>query len=210
MNYNLKSFIASAGIPAIDIFAPVYQPIRFDTFDSTESTSNNLVGVYAQDLMSIGDQFKILLGGRFDFATASYENLTGSVSNHQEDSAFSPRVGVVYQPVAPVSLYASWSRSFQPCDASSRNANNETFKPTEGEQFEVGVKSEFFDGRLAATLAAYQITKQNITTADPNDPTLSIQIGEQRSRGIEFDLAGRILPGLNIIASYYLHRCRNY
>ncbi|MEH1849807.1 MAG: TonB-dependent receptor [Nostoc sp.] len=46
------------------------------------------------------------------------------------------------------------------------------------------------------------MTKENITTADPNNPTFSIQIGEQRSRGIEFDLAGRILPGLNIIASY--------
>ncbi|MEH2462216.1 TonB-dependent siderophore receptor [Nostoc sp.] len=201
-SYNLKAFRASAGIPAIDIFDPIYQPIRYDTFRNSESASNNLVGVYAQDLISIGDQLKFLLGGRFDFAAASYENSTGSISNDREDTAFSPRVGVVYQPVPPVSLYASWSRSFQPSDASSRNANNETFKPTEGEQFEVGVKSEFFDGRLAATLAAYQITKQNITTADPNDPTLSIQIGEQRSRGIEFDLTGRVLPGLNIIASY--------
>lgn len=201
-NYNLKAFTASAGIPAIDIFDPVYQPIRYDQFDSTESASNNLVGVYAQDLISIGDHLKILLGGRFDFAAASYENSTGSISNDREDTAFSPRVGVVYQLVPSVSLYASWSRSFQPSDASSRNPNNETFKPTEGEQFEGGVKAEFLNGKLFATLAAYQITKQNIVTADPNNPTFSIQIGEQRSRGIEFDLTGRVLPGLNIIASY--------
>lgn len=58
------------------------------------------------------------------------------------------------------------------------------------------------DGRLAATLAAYQLTKQNIVVPDPANQILNIQIGEQRSRGIEFDVAGQILPGWNIIASY--------
>ena len=66
----------------------------------------------------------------------------------------------------------------------------------------MGVKTEFLDGRLAATLAAYQITKQNIVVADPDQPDFSIQLGEQRSRGIEFDIAGEILPGWKIIGSY--------
>jgi iron complex outermembrane receptor protein len=64
------------------------------------------------------------------------------------------------------------------------------------------VKTEFLEGRLAATLAAYQITKTNVITTDPNIPGFSIQVGEQRNRGLEFDLVGKVAPGLNLIATY--------
>ncbi|MEH2277489.1 MAG: TonB-dependent siderophore receptor [Nostoc sp.] len=175
---------------------------RGATKDFAERRHQDLLGVYAQDFISIGDKVKILLGGRFDIAAASQKDRINGVSLDQENSAFSPRVGVVYQPIAPISLYASYSRSFQPARASSRNGDSKPFEPTIGEQFEVGVKSEFLDGRLAATLAAYQLTKQNIVVTDPNNPRFSLQVGEQRSRGIEFDVAGQILPGWNIIASY--------
>jgi iron complex outermembrane receptor protein len=72
----------------------------------------------------------------------------------------------------------------------------------------VGVKTDFLDGRLSATLAAYNITRTNVLTPDP-DPDLAargfqVQVGEQRSRGVEFDVAGEILPGWKITASYAL------
>jgi iron complex outermembrane receptor protein len=199
--YDLRSFEASAGVPTIDIFNPVYTPIDFDTFRDSSAASQNTIGFYAQNLISLGDQFKILLGGRFDIASGSYEDSTGTAFE-QEDTAFSPRVGVVYKPIQTVSLYASWSRSFLPTPVSSRNLDGTPFEPTKGEQFEVGVKTEFLEGRLAATLAAYQITKTNVITTDPNIPGFSIQVGEQRNRGLEFDLVGKVAPGLNLIATY--------
>jgi iron complex outermembrane recepter protein len=201
-SYDLDRFESSSGIPAIDIFNPVYEPVDFDEFISTENADQNTVGLYAQDLISFGEKFKVLVGGRLDFATTSYENSESQAAYENGDSGFSPRVGLVYQPIKPVSLYGSWSRSFQPALASSVNADNTTFEPTKGEQFEVGVKTEFLDGKLATTLAAYQITKENVTTEDPNDPALSIQVGEQQSKGIELDVNGKILPGWNIIAGY--------
>ncbi len=73
---------------------------------------------------------------------------------------------------------------------------------SEGEQFEVGVKQDLIQDRLSATLTFYQITKQNVLTPDPVAPTFSIVTGEQKSRGVELDLAGEILPGWNIIAFY--------
>ncbi|NJK28690.1 MAG: TonB-dependent siderophore receptor [Acaryochloris sp. SU_5_25] len=199
--YDLRSLEASAGVPPIDIFNPVYTPIDFDTFRDSSEASQNTIGLYAQNLISIGEQFTILLGGRFDIASGSYEDSSGTAFE-QEDTAFSPRVGVVYKPIQPVSLYASWSRSFLPSSVSSRNLDGTPFEPTKGEQFEVGVKTEFLEGRLAATLAAYQITKTNVITTDPNIPGFSIQVGEQRNRGLEFDLVGRVAPGLNLIATY--------
>ncbi|MGI2903099.1 TonB-dependent siderophore receptor [Tolypothrix sp. VBCCA 56010] len=194
----------SIAIPAINIFNPNYSRPPFERIPTAyRNEIQNFIGVYAQDLISIGDNLKILLGGRFDYAEGSTnDQIPSRLPTEQEDSAFSPRVGIVYQPIQPVSLYASWTRSFQPSRPVLGNADGTPFKPTTGEQFEVGVKTEFLDGRLAATLAAYQLTKQNIVVTDPVNPRLNLQVGEQQSRGIEFDLAGQILPGWNIIASY--------
>ena len=80
--------------------------------------------------------------------------------------------------------------------------DNEPFDPQRGTGFEVGVKADFLDNRLSSTLALYDINLSNILTSDPNNPGFSIQVSEQRSQGIELDIAGEILPGWNVIATY--------
>lgn len=187
----------------IDVFEPQYGNFGTDTevTFSSISTGDN-IGIYAQDLLSIGEQIKVLLGGRFDVAfSRAVDRLFPEFSAMPDAvTGFAPRVGVVYQPIEPVSLYANWSRSFVPQFGTDRERN--LFVPIEGEQFEVGIKTEFLNGRLAAILSAYQITRQNDFQPDPTDPNFSIQIGEQRSRGIDFDLRGELLPGLRLIANY--------
>lgn len=185
----------------LDIFNPNYDVELPDipgepTF--TYTTQRDTLGIYLQDQITLRDNLKLLVGGRFDlfrrkddFGTPESETLT----------AFNPRLGIVYQPIQPISFYANYARSFQPDRFLGRSITNEPFKPTEGEQYEIGVKADI-SSRLAATLAAFQITKTNVLTPDPNDPNFSIQVGEQRSRGIELDISGEILPGWNIIASY--------
>lgn len=200
-----ESFELFFGSDTIDLFDPDYGNRDFGLergYDATQRRS--YVGVYAQELISILDNLKLLLGARYDLANQEYiGRLEGESTLFQQDTQFSPRIGIVYQPIPPVSLYGSWSRSFFPLgDFGDRNADGTPFEPTTGEQFEVGVKTEFLDGRLAATLTAYEITRQNVLTDDPDRPNFRIQIGEQRSRGIEFDVAGEILPGWNLIASY--------
>ncbi|MCU0533543.1 MAG: TonB-dependent siderophore receptor [Hydrococcus sp. Prado102] len=187
----------------IDVFDPQYGNFRTDTEITTSSfTTGDNIGIYAQDLLSIGEKVKLLLGGRFDIVFSRTEDRLFPEFSVTQDTItnFAPRVGIVYQPIEPVSLYASWSRSFDPEFGTDREGN--PFVPIEGEQFEVGVKTEFLNGRLAATLSAYQITRQNDLQPDPVDPNFSIQIGEQRSRGIDFDLRGEPLPGLRLIANY--------
>ena len=68
--------------------------------------------------------------------------------------------------------------------------------------FEFGVKSELLSGKLAATLAYFDITRRNVASDDPDNPFFFVATGEQRSRGIEVDVIGEILPGWNILASY--------
>jgi iron complex outermembrane recepter protein len=194
-------FFESGDAGSIDIFNPVYEstiPPLERTFDS--KTEIDTVGVYLQDQITLAENLKLLLGGRLDFIdTKDTDNFTDA-STSQSDRAFSPRVGIVYQPIPDISLYANFSQSFLP--NSGRSANNSPFDPERGTQYEVGVKADLLGGRLSSTLAFYQITKTNVLTTDPNDDLFSVQTGEQRSRGIELDVAGEISPGWNIIASF--------
>ncbi|MCL6751724.1 TonB-dependent siderophore receptor [Nostoc sp. CCCryo 231-06] len=189
----------------LDIFNPNYDvdlPDIPDEQTSSWTTRRDTLGIYLQDQITFADNLKVLIGGRFD---AFQRKETGFAETTTEESlsAFSPRVGIVYQPIQPISLYASYTQSFKPERFFGRSATNDPFKPTKGTQYEVGIKADISE-KFSATLAAYQITKTNVVTDDPNnsDPNFSIQVGEQRSRGIELDIGGEILPGLNIIASY--------
>ncbi|MEH2182885.1 TonB-dependent siderophore receptor [Nostoc sp.] len=185
--------------PSIDIYNPVYgQTPGNITRILKRKLSYNQLGVYVQDQLAIAPNLKLVLGGRGDFARQ--RDVINSSLSDQSDSAFSPRLGIVYQPIPPVSLYASYSRSFDQAIGTSANGN--TFVPTRGTQYEVGVKTDLLNNKLSATLALYQLTQSNIVTTDLNDPTFSIQVGEQRSRGVELFFTGELAPGWNIIAAY--------
>jgi iron complex outermembrane recepter protein len=192
--------------PSLNIFDPDYevlpQPILEDLTVLARDSSSTLdvFGIYIQDLISITDNLKLLLGGRFDFA--DQESVFNDSPSSRYDEAFNPRIGLVYQPIEPLSLYASYSRSFAPNFGTT--SDGETLEPERGTQYEIGARAELLDGRLSTNLAFYDLTKVNIADTDPNDPTSTffVPIGEQRSRGVELDVAGEILPGWNLIASY--------
>lgn len=123
-------------------------------------------GVYLQDQITFSDNLKLLIGGRYDWS--SYESeiadfgLFGNTVDDpvQRNGAFSPRIGLVYQPIEAVSLYASYSSSFR--QSPGFKPDGRFFEPMKGTQYEVGVKTDFLDGRLSATLAAYYLTKTNV------------------------------------------------
>jgi iron complex outermembrane recepter protein len=191
--------------PNINIFNPIYNTRpRPDLSElglvRNDSNTTDGFGIFLQDRIAITDNLKFLVGGRFDTTTQRRtDKLDNNSETSQADRAFSPRIGVVYQPIQPISLYASYSQSFAP--NSGVRVDGSILEPTRGNQYEVGIKAEI-DKRFTATLSAYQITKTNVATTDPNNDAFSIPIGEQSSRGIEFDVSGTILPGWNVIASY--------
>ncbi|AFY49088.1 TonB-dependent siderophore receptor [Nostoc sp. PCC 7524] len=192
--------------PSINIFNPVYNVIPRPALSELtnvvrdgKSTTDSL-GIYLQDQIAFSDKFKLMLGGRFDVVEQDQFDRLSDTRTLQYDEAFTPRIGVVYQPIKPISLYASYSRSFVPNFA--QRADGTFLPPERGNQYEVGIKADLNE-KFSATLAAYEITRTNIATPDPNDPDgFSIPVGEQRSRGIELDISGEILPGWNIIAAY--------
>ncbi|BAZ18236.1 TonB-dependent siderophore receptor (plasmid) [Calothrix sp. NIES-4071] len=160
------------------------------------------IGLFAQNLIELQPNIKLLLGGRLDFNDYTNEDrVSGDIVNEQSNTRFSPRVGIVYQPSDTTSLYFNWTNGFSP-QFQARSITNAQFEPQKTEQFEVGVKQNFLNNKLLATLAFFQVTKQNVLTPDLVDSRFSIQTGEQRSRGIELDVAGEVLPGWKIIANY--------
>jgi iron complex outermembrane recepter protein len=202
--YRFTYKFVESEIAPIDIFNPVYgakPSVPFvPAFGDVYGT--DAISFYAQDLITLNNELKLLLGGRLDIARSIDRNLiTNELVLDATDTAFSPRLGIVYQPIEPISLYFSYATSFNPV-LFGTSATGQPFKPERGQQFEVGVKADLIRDRLSATLAAYEITKQNVLITDPDDDRFSIQTGEQKSRGIEFSLAGKLTEGWNTILSY--------
>ncbi|MEM6520812.1 MAG: TonB-dependent siderophore receptor [Cyanobacteria bacterium P01_C01_bin.70] len=168
-------------------------------------------GVILQNQIQLLPNLTVLLGGRLDVGSQERQTepvfIPGFISSpgadeQQDFSKFSPRVGIVYQPIDPVYLYASYSQSFRPNTLAQTTVDGDFLDPEEAEQFEVGVKAELLDGRLAATLAFFDITLENIAASDPNNSAFIVPIGQQTNRGVELAVQGEILPGWNVIASY--------
>lgn len=208
-------FDGDSSINAIDFHNPVHGSpgvgALVPVFGSEYGAEN--VAVYWQDLVTlIQDQpgiykFNIMAGGRYDhFLDTYYQDLArhgGAESSYDTDGNYTSQAGMVYQPVEDTSLYVGWSESFERFSLfSGIGPNNEQADFERGTSIEWGVKQEFFEDRLSANLNFFHTKKTDVITDDPLDPNLNIQVGEQRSKGVELDIVGEITPGWNAIAYY--------
>jgi len=201
-------FLTDAG--PFDIFNPNYDPERFfgdtdlnERIGTDSFTRSTNLGLYGQTQLNISDNFIVLLGGRLDFADQFFQDVANRADPSPistSDTAFSPRVGLVFKPAENVSLYASYTESFNP--VIGRAQDGELFEPERGTQIEGGIKADLLGDRLFVTLAYYDLRRSNVLTQDPANPGFQVQVGEQASNGVELDIAGEILPGWNIIANY--------
>ena len=178
-------------------------------------TNTNRFGIYAQDLISLTDKFKVLAGVRWSWQEAQAET-TDLTKNptiidkaaKRMDQAFTPRVGLVYQPSKDISLFASYSNSFTP--NSGTTVDLKVIKPSLIDQYEVGIKHDFLRGLLSTNITLYQIENSNLAqTAEfkadgsPNtDSSIKLLSGSTKSKGVELDITARPIDGLSIIAGY--------
>jgi iron complex outermembrane receptor protein len=192
---------------ALNVYAPDYSQLEsYYRNPSFVVTGSRWFGVYGQDMISfLDDRVHVLLGGRYDWAeTASNRSRTSpemalATYTTAYNQGFSPRVGVVYQPLPWLSLYGNFTQSL---GANQTTTQNIPLPPQRGEQYEGGVKAELFDARLLLTMAYFDITKTNVPVTDPNNAANTLTIGKARSQGFEFDLTGRIDDNWSVIANY--------
>ncbi|MCK0136057.1 TonB-dependent receptor [Arenibacter sp. S6351L] len=186
-----------------NIYNPIYGnsiPLNFDRSIPIQHRNGgvpyngNIVrAYYLQDEMGfLNDKIRLTLAGRYT------ELMTRGKQN--QDNKFSPRIGVSVDVSSSFAAYALYDQSFLP--ANGVDFNGYIFDPIEANDIEGGIKKSFFNGMLKTSLGAYQITKQNVLVTDPEHPDFSIQLGEVRSKGIEFDLQGELTPELNLILNY--------
>ena len=193
---------ANGPVPGINIFHPDSDQALPGTRSVTSwHIRHDDVSFYVQDEVRIFDVLRVIGGVRFDALWERDEDpVTGNVRRDQSFTNFAPRAGLLYQPVPIFAAYFNYSQSFQP--AAGTNPDGEGFEPVKGEGLELGAKLDPLKGRLLATLALYQITKQNVLNPDPLRVNFQVQTGQERSRGLELEVQGTILPGWNVIGAY--------
>jgi iron complex outermembrane receptor protein len=176
-------------------------------------TETTRFGIYAQDLISFGEKFKALVGIRYSYQEAKPEtyNITANTVTEEairNDRAFSPKVGLIYQPTKSITLFSSYSNSFTP--NTGVNINNEAIEPSIIDQIEAGIKNEFWKGKLTTNITLYQIINSNLAQTAEFDANGNINTntnvkalsGETTSKGIELDVTYRPLDDFNIMTGY--------
>lgn len=162
---------------------------------------NDNYGIYFQDQLSYGEHWLLTLGGRQDWADGSVDDRLAGVTQGQDDDKFTYRGGLTYLTDFGVAPYVSYATSFLPTQGA--DVDGKPFKPTEGRQYEVGIKYQPTGYNALFTIAAYDLTKENVLTPDPeNGPLAATQVGEIRSRGIELEATASPIAGLNFTAAY--------
>lgn len=175
---------------------------------TTTTAPVNRVGVYAQDLIHLSNRFKLLAGLRYSYQQTTSELYTfssqkTSVSNNY-DGAFSPRLGLVFQPSQAHSIFASYSNSFTL--NTGVDINNKALPPSLIDQYEVGVKNELFNGLLSANLTAYRILNNNLAqNVLVNATTYAYtkeMVGSVQSEGLELDVSTKPFAGFSFTGGY--------
>ena len=202
-----------ANYDKINIFDLDLYPQRTDipTAKNTKivKTKTNRFGIYAQDLISLTKKIKVLTGIRWSWQEAkSNTYIETALPNKHLDDAFTPKIGLVYQPTKNISLFSSYSSSFTP--NTGNTIYGEPIKASIIDQYEIGIKKDFWKGILSTNVTLYKIVNSNLAqTAElkadgsiNTDTNVKILSGETNSEGIEIDISAKPFEGLNIMAGY--------
>lgn len=204
-SYNrLNSTQAFGSVGSIDLFAPV-EPGTPPVITSRNNRNAEVrnYAAYAQDQIGLTDQWKAVLGLRFDHVNAQIRRLDTRTSSQRKFDDFSYRVGLVYQPLPVWSLYASYVTATKPVTIFASVPTARIFKPERAEQWEAGVKSTLLDNRFVTTLAYFAIDKENIqVTRNTATGPVTDQIGKQQSRGVELDIDYLLTRDWRVTANY--------
>jgi iron complex outermembrane receptor protein len=157
----------------------------------------------------------VLAGVRYSYVYSDQPDSTNLLTNVKSkgkskyDNAFSPRLGLVYKPLPTTSVFVSYSNSFNVNTGIDINGN--VLDPSVINQYEVGIKNDFFKGKLSANVTAYRIKNNNLSQTAPfladgvtpnNNSAIKALVGETTSDGIEVDLAAHPVAGLDVLAGY--------
>ena len=164
-----------------------------DRFIDQRRTKVGNLGLYIEDFLNLTDSLKLALSYRRDISRVKSFDLKNS--NNDFTKTFhgnSWRIGALYDILPTLTLYGQWSGAAEPpSQIVTLPASRQDFDLTKSRQWEMGVKGSFFEDRVQATVAFFDLTRKNILTRDTSDPTTVQQIGQQSSQGMELAVGYR-------------------
>jgi iron complex outermembrane receptor protein len=189
------------GASSLDVTNPVYgQPVGPFATAINSDQSLRQAGIYLQDQIEI-DRLRGVFGVRHDWANQDTDNLLAGTSSDQSNDATSYRAGLLYLFDNGIAPYASYSTSFEP--VTSTGQGGRSFKPTEAQQYEVGIKYQPSGLDALLTVSAFDIRQQNVVSFNALSG-FNEQQGETHSRGLEFEARGNLGGNLELIAALSL------
>jgi catecholate siderophore receptor len=185
---------------------PVFPTVTFPAISRDTISNVESVSAYVQDQISLGEQFQVVAGLRYDRF-----NITGVDRQPNPDRPFarvdnklSPRLGLIYKPQPGVSIYGSYSQSFLPRSGDqflTLSTTQQNLEPEEFTNHEIGAKWDIRPD-LNFTAAVFRLDRTNATTPDPLNPTVMINVGATRTEGLEAAITGRVRANWQISGGY--------
>ena len=210
-NFRNTGFFSSLGANVTTFNAPLSSPtvslplaFRQNATDADNHGVTTIASVYAQDQVALSGQVEAVVGLRFDSFNADVTNNRTASDFTSDDGLVSPRLGLIYKPIQPLSLYGSYSLTYLPRageQLSSLSLTNQALDPEEFRNYEVGVKWDVVPS-FSFTAALYRLDRGNVIVPDPNDPTASILVDAQRTKGLELGVNGYLTRAWSMAGGY--------
>jgi iron complex outermembrane receptor protein len=218
--YYIPDYIQSGSLdpdPAnpFNIHNPNNGPVTLPVFDRNTPlsergkdwvTKEKYQSVYVQDELGFfNDKLRLTIAGRFTHAT-TFDASADAEHQNTNDRKITPRIGISYSINSATSVYGVYDQAFLPQTGNIFGGGK--VKPITGNNMELGIKRDWFGGKWSTSLSAYQILKNNQLVSDHAHPDTAgnlnyvIQLGQTKTRGIEFDARGEIINGLSLMVNY--------
>ncbi|WP_229213935.1 TonB-dependent receptor [Dyadobacter psychrotolerans] len=218
--YTTAAGVVGTAYDKINIYNPATFDVRNDVPSIADTalttTPQNRMGIYVQDLISLTSKFKVLAGLRWSYQKAFQTTIFNKEKQQERrgtaadksDDAFSPKVALIYQPIQTSSVYASYTNNFT--INSGTDIYGDNLKPSIINQYELGLKNEFLNGRLSANVSVYRIQNSNFAqtalvdvngNANTNSNIRELS-GETTSDGLEVDFNATLSKNFYFIAGY--------
>ena len=210
-NFRQTGFFTSLGANVTTFNAPLSSPtisvpvaFRQNATDADNHGVATIAALYAQDQIALTEQIEAVVGIRYDHFQTDFTNLRTGTDVASRDNLLSPRLGLIYKPVRPLSLYSSYTLTYLPRageQLTSLSLTNQALDPEEFRNYEVGAKWDVTTS-LSFTAAAYRLDRGNVAVPDPTDPAVSILVDAQRTKGVELEVNGRIGRRWSVAGGY--------
>lgn len=178
---------------------PIYGPAQQYTDDTIRQS-----GTYMTARFNVMDDLNVILGGR----VANY-HVTGLNPSYKESGRFVPYAGAIYDLNENFSVYTSYTDIFQPQESTYKDRNQTLLEPDEGQNYELGLKGEFFEGRLNSSLAYFEVHQDNRAVPDdaynnqtPAPQNYAFKSSKAVTKGYEAEISGELSPGWQVQGGY--------